>query len=279
MPNQAEKGVLPIINYMSYRECMPGWSIVRQTFPFWDITYVLGGSAKYLINGVSHELKEGDLLCMPKGSVRQAYTWPDKLMRCYAVNFDLRDTDGRDAALPFPLISTIGRHQELIYLFEDLFRAWNEQQPGYTIKTTGLFQLILHRLFELIVYKTDAPVLDFRIEKVIRYITQHYTENLTVKKMAALSKLNVVYFGALFKKETGCTLHQYIMRIRIKHAEKMLRSGEFKVAEIAKRCGYSDVFYFDKQFKMIMGKTPSSYFPKRNIQAQWDEYPVGRITV
>jgi AraC-like DNA-binding protein len=45
----------------------------------------------------------------------------------------------------------------------------------------------------------------------------------------------------------------------------MLRSGEFKVWEIAERCGYNDIFHFYKQFKQICGVSPSSCIPKKIV--------------
>jgi YesN/AraC family two-component response regulator len=89
-----------------------------------------------------------------------------------------------------------------------------------------------------------------------------YHQKFSVKKVAETIGLNPVYFGAIFHQQTGLTFHQYIAHIRVKNGENMLRSGEYKVCEAAEHCGYSDAFYFYKQFKRILGYAPSSCIPK-----------------
>ncbi|GHV88760.1 hypothetical protein AGMMS50267_11200 [Spirochaetia bacterium] len=74
--------------------------------------------------------------------------------------------------------------------------------------------------------------------------------------------LNAVYLDSLFKKETGATLHQYQIKVRIKNAENMLRSGKYKVNKVAEHCGYSDVLHFSRQFKSVMGFPPSKCIPR-----------------
>jgi YesN/AraC family two-component response regulator len=179
------------------------------------------------------------------------------------VNFRLRDPKGRDIKLPFSLITHIGHREDLIHLFQEFVFTWMERQPGYLIKAHGMFLLILHRIYELLVYNTDSETVDFRIKKVTRYIAAHYAEMLSVKEMAAMTGLNTVYFGALFKQETGLTMSRYLINTRVRNAENMLRSGEYKVGEAAERCGYNDPFHFYKQFKQVCGIAPSECVPKR----------------
>ena len=102
--------------------------------------------------------------------------------------------------------------------------------------------------------------MDPRIQKTIKYISEHYSENISVAKLAELVRLKPVYFGALFKQETSVTVNQYLAQIRINHAENMLCKGEYTVNETAERCGYNDVHYFRKQFKSILGYLPSQCY-------------------
>jgi AraC-like DNA-binding protein len=258
-----DENIVPGINYLVRRKCTPEWRIKRDTIDFYDITYVTEGSACYTIDGKDYTLNEGDLLCIPPGSMRAAVSLPEKPMHCFAVNFFAYDFTGSPARIPFPLISHIGLRRDLTRHCHELTAAWVEKEPGYLIKTRGVFLLILHILFEHIVYNIDPSNRDYRVKKVCRHIAAHYAEKFSVKKAAEVTGLNPVYFGALFHQQTGFTLHQYIARIRVKNGENMLLSGEYKVAEVAEHCGYSDVFYFYKQFKRILGYAPSTCIPKR----------------
>jgi len=73
--------------------------------------------------------------------------------------------------------------------------------------------------------------------------------------------MNKAYLGRLFKKQTGITIDQYIIQIRIRNAENMLQSGSYKVHEVAEQCGFSDVFHFYKLFRATRGFSPSRCKP------------------
>jgi AraC-like DNA-binding protein len=249
--------LVPDIGYLIYRKCTPSWEIAENVISFYDITYVVEGRGVYIINGVPHEVKRGDLLCVPTGSLRKAHSTIDELMHLYSANFKLYDMNGEMADLPLPLVSHIGIKSDLIGLFRELSNAWVRKEPGFRIKTRGLLLVIIHRLIELILLKKDSASTDYRVKKAISYISENYASEISVKELAGMVGLNPVYFGALFKKETGMLVHQYLAQTRINHAQDMLQNGECNVTEAAERCGYKDLSHFRKQFKMIKGYTPS----------------------
>lgn len=249
--------LVPDIGYLIYRKCTPTWEIERNEISFYDITYVVEGKGIYIINGVKYEVKRGDLLCIPRGSIRMAQCIVDDLMNLYSANFKLYEMNGQLVDLPLPLLTHIGIKSDLVGLFRELSNAWVRKETGYHIKTRGLLLVIIHRLFELIILKKDPASIDYRVKKAIDYISENYTSNVSVKEIANLVGLNTVYFGALFKNETGILVNQYLTKTRINHAEDMLQNGECNVSEAAERCGYNDLSHFRKQFKMIKGYSPS----------------------
>jgi AraC-like DNA-binding protein len=171
---------------------------------------------------------------------------------------------GGEAQLPFPLISHIGIREDIIHLYNELVFTWMDHQPLYSMKARAQLLLIFHRLFELLVYNVDPGISDFRIQKLTRYIAAHYREKFSMQKMASIIGLNPIYLNTLFKRETGGTPYQYLIKTRVRNAELMLHSGEFRVTEVALRCGYNDLFHFCKQFKRIYGVSPSQCLPKKN---------------
>jgi YesN/AraC family two-component response regulator len=141
--------------------------------------------------------------------------------------------------------------------------VWIDCQPFYSIKARALLLLILHRLLELVFSHTPSSLKDIRIEKAVNHITRHYEKKISIREMAAMTGLNATYFGVLFRQETGMSMNRYLIRTRIRNAEYMLRSGNHTVEETAKRCGYSDKWYFYKQFKKVCGIPPSACIPKK----------------
>jgi AraC-like DNA-binding protein len=108
---------------------------------------------------------------------------------------------------------------------------------------------------------------DYRINKITRFIAMHYSDKLTVKDLAELVNLNKAYLGRLFKQQTGLSIDQYIIQIRVHNAEIMLQSGDYKVQEVAEHCGFSDVFHFYKSFRSIRGFSPSRCKPRKSRAA------------
>jgi AraC-like DNA-binding protein len=260
-----EEVFVPVIEYAVFRKCTPEWRMYEHKFSFCDITYIIKGGAKYTINGTDYDVSAGDLLYLPAGSVRAGFTYPDRLMHCFSVNFDLKKIGGDTAPLSLPTVSHIGCKNELIGFFHELVHIWLDQDRGYKIKSGGVFLLILSQILEYAVFNADSSGGDYRIKKIVRYIIRHYFEKITVKKMADMAGLDTAYFGQLFKHETGETMSQYLKKTRIKNAENMLRSGEYiNIGAVAEQCGYPDIYHFSKQFKAVTGISPSKYMPKKD---------------
>lgn len=257
MSNIFDDITVPDIGYLIFRKCTPTWEIARNEISFIDLTYVVEGRGVYTINGVSYEVKKGDLLCIPRGSMRKAHCITSELMHLYSTNFMLYELNGELADLPLPLLTHIGIKSDLVGLFRELSHTWVRKESGFRIKTRGLLLVIIHRLYELILLKKDPTSIDYRVKKAINYISENFASDVSVKDIAKLVGLNTVYFGALFKNETGMLVNQYLTQTRINHAEDMLQNSECNVSEAAERCGYKDMSHFRKQFKLLKGYSPS----------------------
>ncbi len=61
----------------------------------------------------------------------------------------------------------------------------------------------------------------------------------------------------LFKRERGCPPLQYLLKLRIKEAERLLRATRLPVQVVAKRVGFEDPYYFSRAFRKITGRAPS----------------------
>jgi len=261
MKATANDEFVPKIYYSVFRKCSPDWRLRPHSVDRNDITYIVKGNARYTIDGEIHELGPGNLICLTDGAEKEAITYPKKLMHCFSTNFSALYPASKCLPPSFPTVSNIGIRRDLVDLFREMTICWSNQQEGYITKTRALLMLILHRLSEILVYKTDNMTGDYRINKVTSFIAMHYSDKLTVKDLAELVSLNKVYLGYLFKQQTGITIDRYIMRIRVRNAENMLQSGNYKVHEVAEHCGFSDPIHFYKSFREIRGFPPSKCKP------------------
>lgn len=98
------------------------------------------------------------------------------------------------------------------------------------------------------------PIRDAR-----KYLQDHYNEAVRLEDVAEKLGFNSAYFSTLFKKETGKTFSEYLIKLRISRARNLLTDTSDPVADISEQVGYTDLKYFSKIFKRETGLTPSEY--------------------
>ena len=96
------------------------------------------------------------------------------------------------------------------------------------------------------------------MDRVLRYMEEHFGERLTVSELCALIHCSKSSFCKNFKLAFDCTAFEKLLEIRLLNARSMLRfNPEEKVGLIAKRCGFDDVSYFCKAYKKRFLRTPA----------------------
>ena len=102
------------------------------------------------------------------------------------------------------------------------------------------------------------------IDDVFEYISQHLTQDLSLKRLEEEFFISGEHISREFKKSTGITLHSYITRSRIDLSKKYLLQG-IPVRDVCQLCGFSSYNHFFKVFKKECGITPMMYYKKKRI--------------
>lgn len=97
------------------------------------------------------------------------------------------------------------------------------------------------------------------IRQALRFIEEHYRENLMQADVAAAVHLNPAYFSTLFKKNMNKGFSEYLAERRIKAVQQRLTSSTERIKEIASAEGFDDYPYFCRLFKRLVGLTPQEY--------------------
>ena len=247
------------VDYFIDRQCAPSWRLPKSVISFHDLTWVLSGESTYLIDGVPYHLSGGDVVYIPRGSVREAFTSAQDPMHCYAFNFQ-SGTDGADCRkLPFPAKFKIDFPSSVLDLYRHFNKIWLERSPGYRLEASAILMLIICRYLRMLQCGSGSSSYgDMRVENIKDYIANHFDAKIDMKLLAGLYNLHPVYLGSYFKKNAGISIREYINKIRIQKAEDLLSMGECTVSEAASRCGFEDIFYFSRVFSEIKGYSPSS---------------------
>ena len=110
-------------------------------------------------------------------------------------------------------------------------------------------------------YEKEVLNADSVIEKVNRYIREHYSEAIGKEEIAAELFLAPDYLSKMYKKKTGRGIKDYIGEYRINEAKILLEKG-MHVSDAAERVGFENFTYFSTMFKKYTGVSPNQYRKK-----------------
>jgi PAS domain S-box-containing protein len=97
------------------------------------------------------------------------------------------------------------------------------------------------------------------MQQVVDHVFRSYGTRLEVPQLARMAHLSISQFDRRFKQLFGVTPQQFILRVRIHAACRAITTTRRSMSHIAQQTGFCDQSYFTKQFRKLMGKTPSEY--------------------
>lgn len=124
-----------------------------------------------------------------------------------------------------------------------------------------------YRKFEFIINSVQTSRTEIRSDAVnsaIRYMEEHYMEEITLEELARYIGLSPQHFSKIFKDDIGLNYIEWLTRLRIDVAKRLLSDGGMSVKEVCYLVGYNDPNYFSRIFRKTEGMSPSAY-AKENI--------------
>lgn len=97
------------------------------------------------------------------------------------------------------------------------------------------------------------------IARALRWIDAHLETSFSLSDLAEHVGLSTSRFHAVFRAEVGTSPLRYILDRRMERARALLRDDYLTIAEVGRRCGFSDVNYFVRTFHAKQGSTPGAY--------------------
>jgi AraC family transcriptional regulator len=97
-----------------------------------------------------------------------------------------------------------------------------------------------------------------QVRRVTEWVRAKIEEELTLREMAQLVDLSISHFSQMFRKSTGETPHQFVLRQRVERAKEMLRA-ETRVLDVAIACGFKTQQHFARVFRRLSGLSPTEY--------------------
>lgn len=240
-----------------------------------EIAFMMSGNGKYHINDVVYDVKEGDLLIFNPGVRHQALI--DECSEVPTTEFFIGCSDIQLKGVPknfLPLkdggniLHTTGE------LRQKLFKICSSMESEKELGGHGRYFIMKAYLMQLLVYvirsQQPKPVevssgysfesvnKKYVVEQIVNYFEEHYSEKISLDRIAENMYLSTFYISKIFKSETGDAPIRHLINIRLERAKEILEENPgLSIKEVAARVGYEDVYHFSKQFKKHYGVSPS----------------------
>lgn len=233
------------------------------------IQYIIDGEGSFFTNGTLYPLKKGDLFIIPQTKEYYYKANPDNPYDYYWVHFN---GSGFQNFLDYIGLSDESpvKHglydNEITKTFEELLKISNEKTNSNKLLILSLGYKILYLIASKITQKeeTEGLLAETLCNDITNYMTEHFSEPISLDDIAKKFVLNKYYLLRLYKKTTGFTPIQFLIDYRIKCACELLKQG-YSVNEAAYACGFNDIPNFSMRFKKKMNVSPNKF--KKNMSA------------
>ena len=234
-----------------------------------ELYYILEGGREYFIEDKFFTTHKGDFVYIPAGMLHRTdgqlttriltYVTPEFIERFF--------TKGMMSLLlpdePFVFRPEESLVEDFDDMFSEIFSKYRECIDNPDGKDDNILAGLLFKILFFSATKrntyVEQPFVDKRISSIVQYINKNFAQISSIEEIASRFFLSKYYLCHMFKASLGVPLITYLHTIRIKAACEMIESGNYKITEIATKCGFNTTPYFCKVFKDEKGLTPSEY--------------------
>ncbi|WP_426333919.1 helix-turn-helix transcriptional regulator [Paenibacillus silvae] len=242
-----------------------GWyEETAQPQGIWRLSLVTYGKCVYWVNGDKQIMQKGELLLIPGGVPYYGKSIPT-VTHTQIVILLKQDEAGGLPALEqhHALWHRPGCYELLHQRMKSIQQQWEERPSYYVMMSQALLMEVLIYINRELDRGVISPEKHRYVERMKRYIEQHYREKVTKEELGDEIGKSPNYAAALFKSITNQTISEYVHDQRMKRALYLLTESQLSIQEIAEFLGYRDLSYFYRVFKRLMGSPPSDLLQER----------------
>ena len=231
-----------------------GWQVKAHLHEYSELLYCQNGSGTVTVNGQSICLEEKSLIWIPPNYVHQ-YDLASAKVVCAVFSNDLIPLFFRALNGRYFYVSAV-KAEELAVILEKLYLLKKEDY----LTVSGYLNLICAKVISQSAFGSMRRNDGILYQKVISYISENYTENITLSGVAQKFGYNEKYLSHSLHDLTGIHFKQLLAFYRVNHAKRLLESRkEINITTVSAESGFSSLNTFHRVFKTVTGMTPSEY--------------------
>ena len=241
-------------------DCEPEWKWSPAPLKDHDLWIVLSGRGELEWGGQTFALRAGSAFIFGPGARLTARHDPAHPLRVFASHFSPRALELKQRLLSENLPGFFVQVTELPFLdflTERCAAASNEASRSIPLYGISLLQTLILHLLESRQRGVRSDT-DQRIDRLRNAIRQSPATVWKPDQMARETGLSLPQFNRRFRALAGISVRQFVIRQRVERAIQLLEETDLTIAQIADTLGYSDPFFFHRQFRKVAAVTPQS---------------------
>lgn len=236
---------------------------------FHKIIVFVSGKVTYHIEGKAYQLKPQDILLVSQGAIHKPEIDPSIPYERYIfwIRDDLSSSElntcfqkANDRSFNLIRLDSV-LQEKLKDLLPEIEHSLRDTQFGDSILSKALFAQFMVYINRIFLKSSSAPdqksySSDSQVEQLLKYINRNLSENLSIDHLAERFFFSKYHMMRKFKKETGYTIHNYIISKRLLHARSLIAQGT-PVMKAAMQSGFQDYTAFVRAYKKQFGTVPT----------------------
>ena len=238
----------------------------------YEIVYIRQGSFNLTLDDTTMTFNAGDVVFISDGMLHGG-TPMNCIYDCVVFDLQMLLKDNNACS---KMVQDIINHRIIINTYlsqnnkiitavtQDLCNVLSAKAIGYEFQVQGYLYILFGEIIKNELYTKNSldNITTERlnsIKEVLSYISDNYTNNITLDSLAHIAGMNPKYFCRYFKSMTDRTPIDYLNYYRIECACEMLSTRDMSIKEVAISCGFNDESYFIKTFNKYKSITPKQY--------------------
>lgn len=234
---------------------------------YFEITYIVSGSATHLLNDSMQVLKPGDLIFIRPNDAHMFYNDTNVFVRIFSFMPSFPDASIMDTVLDSAKSCVVSLNSTGMRRIDGYLQTMGELYDEDTDSNERYLRCLLSAMC-LEIGKSiqyEGPEIpgyakwNNRIREILAYIDRRYMDDLTLESMSEQFGITPNYFSEFFKKHVNTTFSKYLTYVRMRHAISLMPQEELSMEEIAAEVGFKSESYFAQAFKRLSGLSPKAY--------------------